>query len=63
MTITDDGIPFNPLNQRSPDTSLSIGEREIGGLGIHLVKSMADECSYTRKIDRNVLSIMKLIEK
>jgi sigma-B regulation protein RsbU (phosphoserine phosphatase) len=62
VTITDDGVPFNPLSQRAPDTSLSIEEREIGGLGIHLVKSMADECSYQRKIDKNVLSIMKWIE-
>lgn len=62
VTITDDGVPFNPLSQRAPDTTLSIEERNIGGLGIHLVKSMADECSYQRKIDKNVLSIMKWIE-
>ena len=62
VTITDDGVPFNPLSQRAPDTTLSFEEREIGGLGIHLVKSMADECSYQTKIDKNVLSIMKWIE-
>ena len=63
VTITDDGVPFDPLGQRAPDTSLSIDEREIGGLGIHLVKSMADECSYQRKMDRNVLCLMKRIDK
>ena len=63
VTITDDGVPFNPLSQKSPDTSLSIDERQLGGLGIHLVKSMADECGYQRKIDKNVLSLMKWIDK
>jgi len=63
VTITDDGIPFNPLKQVTPDTSLSIDDREIGGLGVHLVKSMTDECRYQRKIDKNVLSLMKRIDK
>jgi sigma-B regulation protein RsbU (phosphoserine phosphatase) len=63
VTISDDGIPFNPLSQRKPDTSLSIEDREIGGLGIHLVKGLADECGYQRKIDKNVLSLMKWIDK
>jgi len=63
VTISDDGIPFNPLSQRKPDTSLSIEDREIGGLGIHLVKNLADECGYQRKIDKNVLSLMKWIDK
>jgi anti-sigma regulatory factor (Ser/Thr protein kinase) len=63
VTITDDGVPFDPLSQEAPDTSLSIDEREIGGLGIHLVKSMSDECSYERKSDKNVLSLIKWIDK
>lgn len=63
VAISDDGIPFNPLSQRKPDTSLSIEDREIGGLGIHLVKNLADECGYQRKIDKNVLSLMKWIDK
>ncbi|HEU5407825.1 MAG TPA: SpoIIE family protein phosphatase, partial [Nitrospira sp.] len=46
LTITDDGIPFNPLTVATPDLSLLLHEREIGGLGIHLVRSMFDEVTY-----------------
>ncbi|OQW37547.1 MAG: hypothetical protein A4E19_12765 [Nitrospira sp. SG-bin1] len=59
LTITDDGIPFNPLTVPPPDLSLLLHEREIGGLGIHLVRSMFDEVSYHRNIGRNVLTVKK----
>jgi Amt family ammonium transporter len=58
VTISDDGIPFNPLGITVPDTSASLEEREVGGLGIHLVRNMADDISYQRRIDRNVLSVV-----
>ncbi|MBH0203584.1 MAG: anti-sigma factor antagonist [Nitrospira sp.] len=59
FTITDDGIPFNPLTVAPPDLSLLLHEREIGGLGIHLVRSMFDEVSYHRHVGRNVLTVKK----
>lgn len=59
FTITDDGIPFNPLTVAPPDLSLLLHEREIGGLGIHLVRSMFDEVSYHRNVGRNVLTVKK----
>ncbi len=59
FTITDDGIPFNPLTVAPPDLSLLLHEREIGGLGIHLVRSMFDEVSYHRTVGRNVLTVKK----
>ncbi len=59
LTITDDGIPFNPLTVAPPDLSLLLHEREIGGLGIHLVRSMFDEVTYHRNIGRNVLTVKK----
>ncbi|MGZ8364968.1 MAG: anti-sigma factor antagonist [Nitrospira sp.] len=59
LTITDDGIPFNPLTVAPPDLSLLLHEREIGGLGIHLVRSMFDEVSYHRNVGRNVLTVKK----
>ena len=59
FTITDDGIPFNPLTAAPPDLSLLLHEREIGGLGIHLVRSMFDEVSYHRNVGRNVLTVKK----
>ena len=59
LTITDDGIPFNPLTVAPPDLSLLLHEREIGGLGIHLVRSMFDEVTYHRNVGRNVLTVRK----
>jgi len=59
LTITDDGIPFNPLTVAPPDLSLLLHEREIGGLGIHLVRSMFDEVTYHRNVARNVLTVKK----
>ncbi len=59
LTMTDDGIPFNPLTVATPDLSLLLHEREIGGLGIHLVRSMFDEVTYHRNVGRNVLTVKK----
>jgi len=61
VTISDDGIPFNPLGIKAPDTSLSLEDREVGGLGIHLVRNMVDDISYQRRIDKNVLSFVMLV--
>jgi sigma-B regulation protein RsbU (phosphoserine phosphatase) len=59
LTISDDGVPFNPLVKKTPDTNLTLEDREIGGLGIHLVRSVMDEITYQRKIDKNVLILTK----
>jgi sigma-B regulation protein RsbU (phosphoserine phosphatase) len=62
ITIIDDGIPFNPFSQKTPDTSLSLEEREIGGLGIHMVKNAVDKYTYLRNISSNVVSLIIHIE-
>jgi anti-anti-sigma factor len=59
LTIMDDGIPFNPLTVAPPDLSVLLHEREIGGLGIHLVRSMFDEVTYHRNVGHNVLTVKK----
>jgi anti-sigma regulatory factor (Ser/Thr protein kinase) len=59
VTITDDGPPFDPLDQAAPDTSLSVDEREFGGLGIHLVRELMDEVSYQRRDGHNVVVLVK----
>ncbi len=46
LTFIDSGIPFNPLTMEAPDTSLKANERKIGGLGIFMVRKLADEVSY-----------------
>lgn len=62
LTITDDGVPFNPFGRGAPDTSLAVGDRDIGGLGIHLVRNMMDEYLYQRHIDRNVVTLVKVLD-
>ena len=61
ISITDDGHFFNPLDHPEPDTSLPIEERPIGGLGIHLLRKMADHIEYERTFERNRLRIHKTI--
>lgn len=59
ITITDDGPPFDPFGQAAPDTTLSVDERPIGGLGIHLVRELMDEVSYQRRDGQNVVVLVK----
>jgi sigma-B regulation protein RsbU (phosphoserine phosphatase) len=62
VTISDDGIPFNPLVAGTPDTSLPLDKRALGGLGIHLIRNLVDDMSYQRRVERNVLTLVKHIE-
>ncbi|AYJ84780.1 ATP-binding protein (plasmid) [Sphingomonas paeninsulae] len=57
VEIRDDGIAFDPVDLKTPDTSLSIEEREIGGLGIHLVHALMDEVRYERQDGVNLLRL------
>ncbi len=59
VTITDDGPSFDPFRQAAPDTTLSVDERPIGGLGIHLVRELMDEVSYQRRDEHNVVVLVK----
>ncbi len=59
IVVVDDGLPFNPFQVDAPETQLSIEERDIGGLGIHLVKEIMDDVSYQRKINQNVVTLTK----
>jgi sigma-B regulation protein RsbU (phosphoserine phosphatase) len=61
ITFVDEGIPYNPLEKPDPDTSLAAEEREIGGLGIYMVKKSMDGMEYEYKDRRNVLTIKKKI--
>jgi anti-sigma regulatory factor (Ser/Thr protein kinase) len=62
VTVSDDGKPFNPFSGNAPDTGLGIEEREVGGLGIHLVRNMVDEVVYNRRTDRNVVTLVKQLK-
>lgn len=62
VTIEEDGMPYNPFSREAPDTSLSLEEREIGGLGVHLVRKLMEEVSYHRKIDTNVITLVHRVD-
>jgi anti-sigma regulatory factor (Ser/Thr protein kinase) len=57
MTLTDDGHEFNPLAAPEPDLDQDIEDRPIGGLGLHLVQSMAKRVEYERRQGRNLLTL------
>ena len=59
LTIMDDGLPFDPLSHRDPDTTLSADDREVGGLGILIVKKTMSPVTYRRLNGKNVLTIGK----
>lgn len=59
MTFMDHGKPFDPLAKEDPDISLSAEEREIGGLGIFMVKKSMDDVRYEYKDGSNILTIRK----
>lgn len=59
VCLTDAGVPFNPFEAPEPDLSIPLEEREIGGLGILLVKKLMDEYHYKRQANLNVTSMMK----
>ena len=59
ITFIDNGVPYDPLAKADPDTTLSADEREIGGLGIYMVKKSMDEIAYEYKDGHNILKIKK----
>ena len=59
LTFIDQGIPYNPLENKDPDITLDIEDREIGGLGIFLVKKTMDELSYEYADGQNILTMKK----
>ena len=61
ITIEDDGVPFNPTDAPHPNLKCAFKDRDIGGLGIHLIRSYMDEIEYTRKNDKNVLTLTKAL--
>lgn len=64
VTVTDDGVEFDPFAQRiKPDTESGLDEREIGGLGIHLIRNLMDDVSYRRIDEKNVTILMKRHEE
>jgi anti-sigma regulatory factor (Ser/Thr protein kinase) len=59
MEVIDDGRAFNPLDVPPPDMSLAMEGRPIGGLGIHLLRQLADQMTYERRGGENRLVLTK----
>ena len=59
LKISDNGVPFNPFQTTPPNFAVPLEEREIGGLGIHLVRQLMDEYSYDREAEKNILTMTK----
>ena len=59
ITFRDSGIPYNPLEKPDPDITKPAEEREIGGLGIYIVKKSMDEVLYRYENGQNILTIRK----
>ena len=60
IEIADDGRPFDPLTEApEPDLKSALEDRPIGGLGVHLVRTMMDEARYRREEGKNRLTLVK----
>ena len=59
LTFEDGGMAYDPLAQADPDTTLALEDREIGGLGIFMVKNLMDAVEYRRVGSKNVLTVKK----
>ena len=63
MKIRDDGRPFNPTEYSKPNLERPLDEREVGGLGIHLVRHVIDQWEYKSEQGKNILTMKKRIRK
>ena len=61
LTLTDEGIPYDPMQKEDPDITLPAEERSIGGLGIYIVKKSMDEMTYKYNDGKNIVTIIKNI--
>jgi sigma-B regulation protein RsbU (phosphoserine phosphatase) len=59
IRFEDTGHPYNPLDQRSPDLDKPLNEREIGGLGVYMVRNIMDDVEYSYIENKNILVLTK----
>lgn len=62
VQFMDSGKPFNPLEKKDPDITLTAEERDIGGLGLYLVKKIIHKVTYEYLDGKNVLTIQEDLE-
>lgn len=61
IEFVDDGDPFDPLAAPAPDLEAPLEERDLGGLGVHILRALAEEIRYTRLEQRNVLQLKRRV--
>ena len=61
FSLSDSGKAFDPTQMPDADVTLSADERQIGGLGIFLIRQIMDDVRYERADGRNVLTLTKFI--
>lgn len=61
LTVQDDGVAFDPTLVAPPDIEASLEERDIGGLGVHLMHTLMDHVSYCHANGRNCLRLQKSV--
>ena len=61
LSFTDTGVAYNPLAKDDPDVTLSAEERQIGGMGIFMVKKLMDDLSYEYLDGKNIFTVYKKI--
>ncbi len=61
ITFKDSGVPYDPLEKEDPDITLNAEERQIGGLGIYMVKQSMDEVDYKYEDGKNIFTIKKFL--
>ena len=59
LTFIDEGVEYDPLKKTDPDVARAAEDREIGGLGIFLVKKIMDGVEYKRDGQKNILTVVK----
>lgn len=63
FSIEDSGLPFDPTEVADADVSLPADQREVGGLGIYIVRQIMDKVEYSRCGERNILRLTKTINR
>jgi serine/threonine-protein kinase RsbW len=63
IDFSDDGAPFDPLAERSPELDRPPAERPLGGLGLHIMRSLVDEARYRRDGGRNRLTLVRRLAR
>ena len=62
IRTADDGLAFDPRTAKEPNTQSSLKDREIGGLGVHLVKNLMDQFEYRHKDGKNHVTLRKRLK-